>query len=341
MASDGVMLLQGEEVNELLMGQEAAILDAVKRAYQIHACHQTDMPPDGFLRFPGKERERIIAKVAYLGGDFDVAGIKWVSSFPGNLELGLERASAALILNSTETGRPMAMMESSIISARRTGAGAALAARHLCPQERVTSLALVGCGLINFETLRFLLSVYPMIETVHLYDLSAERAQQFCRKARQLAPEVHCEVQATFEAALKTSPIVAMATTAVTPHIDSLTGHQDHAVVLHTSLRDFSPQLIRQGDNVVDDIDKVCSNQTSVHLAAEQAGNHDFIRTTIGDILNGDAPELDETKPFVIYSPFGLGILDIAVAHVTYQLAKEQQVGMSFESFLPKSWLER
>ncbi|WP_089718927.1 2,3-diaminopropionate biosynthesis protein SbnB [Candidatus Entotheonella palauensis] len=341
MAADGVMLLQGDEVDELLMGQETAILEAVKQAYQTHARQQTDMPPDGFLRFPGKERERIIAKVAYLGGDFDVAGIKWVSSFPGNLELGLERASAALILNSTETGRPMAMMESSIISARRTGAGAALAARHLYPQEQVTSVALVGCGLINFETLRFLLTVYPMLETVHLYDLSAERAQQFCRKAQQLAPKVRCEIQATFEAVLKTSPIVAMATTAVTPHIDDLAGHQDHAVVLHTSLRDFSPQLILQGDNIVDDVDKVCSNQTSVHLAEEQVGHRNFIRSTIGDILNGDAPQHDTTKPFVIYSPFGLGILDIAVAHVTYQLAKTQQAGIFLESFLPKSWLER
>ena len=73
----------------------------------------------------------------------------------------------------------------------------------------MTSVALVGCGLINYETLRFLLTIYPMIETVHLYDLSAGRAQQFCRKAQQHAPGVRCEVQATFEAVLKTSPIVA------------------------------------------------------------------------------------------------------------------------------------
>ena len=341
MASDRVMLLQGDEVDRLLMGQEMAILEAVQRAYQTHARHQTDMPPDGFLRFPGKERERIIAKVAYLGGDFDIAGIKWVASFPGNLEQGLERASATLILNSTETGRPLAIMESSIISARRTGAGAALAARQLCPQERVTSVALVGCGLINYETLRFLLTIYPMIETVHLYDLSPERAQQFCRKVQQHTPGVRCEVQAAFEAVLKTSPIVAMATTAVTPHIDSLAGHQDGAVILHTSLRDFSPQLILQADNIVDDVEKVCSNQTSVHLAAQQVGHHDFIRTTIGDILNGDSPQCNEAKPFTIYSPFGLGILDMAVGYVAYQLANEQQVGMTMDSFLPSSWLER
>lgn len=341
MVSDGVMLLQGDEVDQLLMGQEQAILETVQRAYQTHARHQSDMPPDGFLRFPGKERERIIAKVAYLGGDFDIAGIKWVASFPGNLERGLERASATLILNSTDTGHPIAMMESSIISARRTGAGAALAARQLCPLERATSVALVGCGLINFETLRFFLTTYPMLETVHVYDVSAERAQQFCRKVQQYAPGVRCEVQATFAAVVKTSPIVAMATTAVTPHIDALEGHQNHAVVLHTSLRDFAPQLMLQADNVVDDIDKVCSNQTSVHLAAEQVGHHGFIRTTIGDILNGDAPPHDETKPFAIYSPFGLGILDIAVAHFAYQLANEQHVGTAMDAFLPKSWLER
>lgn len=111
--------------------------------------------------------------------------------------------------------------------------------------------------------------------------------------------------------------------------------------MLHVSLRDFTADLILPADNVVDDMDKVCSNNTSVHLAEQHVGNRDFIRTTIGDILNGNAPPRDFSKPFAIYSPFGLGILDLAVADLARCLAQAQHVGTTIEGFLSKSWLER
>ena len=340
-ASDDLLLLKGSDIDHLLRRQEAAILTAVQRAYQIHAKGLTVMPPDGYLHFPGREKERIISKVAYLGGDFDVAGIKWIASFPGNLAKGMERASATLILNSIETGRPFAIMESAIISAKRTGASAALGARELWPHDRLTSVGLIGCGLINFETLRFLLAVYPMSDTVHLYDVSADRAAQFCAKAQPLKDGLRCVLEEDFPAVIARAPVVSLATTAVVPHLTSLARHQEQAVMLHVSLRDFTAELILQADNVVDDVDKVCSNNTSVHLAEQHVGHRDFIRTTIGDLLNDDTPSRDFSKPFSIYSPFGLGILDLAVADLAYRLAQAQHVGTTIEGFLSKSWLER
>ena len=159
---NSLLLLKGFEVDKLLQGQEQAILEAIKMAYQTHAKGLTAMPANSYLTFPNKEKERIIAKPAYLGGDFQASGIKWIASFPDNLSKGLERASASLILNSTETGQPTAIMESSIISAKRTAASAALAAQCMYTEE-VRTVGLVGCGLINYETLRFLLAIYPVI----------------------------------------------------------------------------------------------------------------------------------------------------------------------------------
>lgn len=341
MASDDLLLLKGSDIVHLLHQQETAILKAVQHAYQTHARGLTAMPADSYLRFPGMEKDRIISKVAYLGGGFNTAGIKWIASFPGNVAKGMERASATLILNSIETGRPIALMESSVISAKRTAASAVLGAQQLWPHDHVSSVGLVGCGLINFETLRFLLAVYPMIETVHLYDLNADRAAQFCDRAQSLKAGLGCVLADGLPAVLEHAPILSLATTAVSPHITSLAGHQAQAVLLHISLRDFSAELMLQADNVVDDLDKASSNNTSLHLAEQQVGHRAFIRTTIGDILNGDAPPRDSSKPFAMYSPFGLGILDLAVADLAYQLAQTQDVGTNIEGFLPPSWLER
>src|SRR5439155_2151346 len=128
---------------------------------------------------------RIIALPAYLGGACRIAGVKWVSSFPDNLQLGVDRASAVVILNSSQTGRPEAVLEGSVISAKRTAASAALAAQCLLSGKKVSRVGMIGCGLINFEIARFILAVLPEVDAFILFDQDAARAQQFKKKCQE------------------------------------------------------------------------------------------------------------------------------------------------------------
>ena len=81
-------------------------------------------------------------------------------------------------------------------------------------------------------------------------------------------------------------------------------------------MRDLLPEVILQADNVVDDIEQVCSNNTSLHLTKKQVGDQNFIRCTLGTILNGKIAANNPKKSVSIFSPFGLGILDMAVANL-------------------------
>jgi N-[(2S)-2-amino-2-carboxyethyl]-L-glutamate dehydrogenase len=345
MKYDDILLLKGDLIVSLFQGRELEILQAIKSAYQIHAQGDSSLPHSNFLRFPNHEKDRIIALPAYLGGDADIAGLKWIASFPGNLALGMERASAVLILNSAQTGHAQAILESSVISAKRTAASAALAAQYLRGEESlgtVSTVGLIGTGLINFETVRFLLATHPNITTLSIFDLSQERAEQFKHKCQQLSANLEIIIVSEPQTIFQNSAIIALATTAGKPHIFDLAECRSDSIILHTSLRDLSPEIILSADNIVDDIDHVCRAETSIHLTEKQVGNRDFIRGTIGDIFNGVIPARSIIHPKLqIFSPFGLGILDLALGQLAYKLAIEQQLGTKIESFLPTSWLER
>lgn len=340
MHESDVVILNGDEALSLLAGRELEIVEVVRKAYEAHARGESMLPHSMFLRFPDEERNRIIALPAYLGDGFSVAGIKWIASFPANLKRGMERASAVVILNSTETGRTRAIIEGSAISAKRTAASAALAAQHLHDVE-AAQVGIIGCGLIGFELARFILATLRGVESLLIFDKNVDRAQRFKDKCHELSEKVEVRLAPDAETVLSNCPLTALATTATTPHIQELSQAPPRNTILHISLRDLAPEVILSTDNVVDDIDHVCRAQTSVHLAEQSNGNRDFIRCTLGDILLGRARARSSVHGTTIFSPFGLGILDLAVAHFVFEQALRQGVGTVINSFFPAAWTER
>src|SRR5687767_11111252 len=101
-AAQPVRVLTGDQVRSLLDGREQEIVEAVRSAYLAHGRGQSSLPHSSFLRFPAEPSNRIIALPAYLAAQ-RTAGIKWISSFPGNTDRGIERASALIALNCVET----------------------------------------------------------------------------------------------------------------------------------------------------------------------------------------------------------------------------------------------
>jgi 2,3-diaminopropionate biosynthesis protein SbnB len=334
MDSNDVLILRGGEVEDLLAGREAEIMDAVGRAYVAHRRGQSSLPHSTFLRFPEDDLNRIIALPAYLGDGFGVAGMKWIASFPGNVKKGFARASAVLILNSATTGLPEAILESSLISARRTAASAALAAQLLRKGKETGSAGLIGTGVINFETARFLSKAIPGLRRFALFDLDRERAGSFAGRLREMLGGLSVDVVDNPSELFRTCPVVAFATTAVKPHVSDLSDCLPGATILHTSLRDLTADVILAADNVVDDADHVSRASTSIHLAEQQTGNRDFIRCTIADLVTGEAPAKKSEDQITVVSPFGLGVLDLAVGQLARDRALESGKGTIIEGFL-------
>lgn len=332
----GVVILRAHEIDALLAGREGELIDVVCRAYVAHRQGRTSLPHSTFLRFPEAAANRIIALPAFLGDGFEVAGVKWIASFPGNVQRGMARASAVLILNSCSTGRPEAILESSLISAKRTAASAAAAARALTGGARPRRVGLIGTGVINFEVARFLRAALPGADRFLVFDLDRQRAEAFAASLGRTFAGAEVELADAASTVLAECELVSFATTAARPHVADLSACPPGAVVLHVSLRDLSPQAILASDNVVDDADHVCRAETSVHLAEQLTGSRGFIRCTLADILAGAAPPRDQAGRTAVFSPFGLGILDLAVGKVAFDLALSQGQGSVIDAFLPE-----
>src|SRR5262245_57433113 len=173
-------IINGRTVSDIIRGHRDECMEVVRCAYLAHAEGRSVNPDSYFLRFPDKPDCRIIALPAYLGDGFDVAGLKWIASYPGNVQRGFPRASAVLVLNRYDTGYPFAILESSIISAARTAASATLAAYWLGGRSRqARSLGIVGTGLIARHIYEFLIGTGWAIDEVRLYDRLPAESEKF------------------------------------------------------------------------------------------------------------------------------------------------------------------
>src|SRR5664279_5183491 len=310
-------VISGGQVQRALQGRERQVVDLVEATYRMHGAGDSVNPPSYFLRFPDRPNSRIIALPASIGGQVRVDGLKWISSFPDNVASGIPRASAVLILNDHDTGYPFAVLESSIISATRTAASAAAAADRLSRgRRRPTTVGFFGVGLIARYIHTFLARTGWSFDEIGVHDLSADNAAGFRGYLEQSGGGDHITVYDNAEELIRSSDLVVVATVAAEPHVTDTSWFDHHPVVLHVSLRDLAPEILLTATNIVDDIEHCQKANTSTHLAELSTGNRDFLDGTLNDVIAGRVTvPADRT---VVFSPFGLGVLDLAVGKLVY-----------------------
>ncbi len=310
-------VISGAQVQQALQGSEKQIVELIEATYRVHGSGDSVNPPSYFLRFPDRPTSRIIALPASIGGQVRVDGLKWISSFPDNVAAGIPRASAVLILNDHDTGYPFAVLESSIISATRTAASAALAADWLSRgRGRPTRVGFIGTGLINRYVHTFLAGTGWSFDEIGLFDLSADSAAGFHGYLDRAGSGGRVTVHGSAEDLIRASDLVVFATVAGTPHVHDPSWFAHNPLVLHVSLRDLSPEIILGSANILDDVEHCLKADTSPHLAEQLTGNRDFDAGTLDDVMCGRVG-LPTDRP-VVFSPFGLGVLDLAVGKHVY-----------------------
>ncbi|GAA3432595.1 2,3-diaminopropionate biosynthesis protein SbnB [Kutzneria kofuensis] len=311
-------VISGAQVQRVLTGREDQVVEVIDDAYRLHCFGGgTENPRSCSLRLPDRPASRIMALPASIGGHVGVDGVQWISSFPGNVAAGRPRASAVLILNDHDTGYPFACMEGSIISATRTAALAALAAEWLgCARPRPTRIGFFGAGLMARYVHTYLVGTGWSFDETGVYDLAADSVAGFRGYLERSGAAGRIAGYDSAERLIRASDVVVFATVATRPHVGDLSWFGHNPLVLHMSLRDLAPEVVLASVNIVDDVEHSLTGNTSMALAERLAGNRDFLCGTLDDVMDGRVM-LPVDRPLV-FSPFGLGVLDVALGKYVY-----------------------
>ncbi|MCW8060198.1 2,3-diaminopropionate biosynthesis protein SbnB [Agrobacterium tumefaciens] len=331
-------VVKASTVASVLKSNTQIVYGLVKESYMAFGDERAENPNSLFLTFNKLDEHspnRIIALPAYVNAASGLGGgIKWISSFPKNIERGLPRASAVLVLNDLSTGFPYACLEGAHISAARTAASAVLGAEVLCNGDRsARTVGFVGTGVIAQSILDCFLSLDWSFDEVHLYDLDADRTRMF-----QAANDDRLDnilISISIDELIKKCDLIVFATTASSPHVTDASLFRHNPRVLHISLRDLSPAIILESHNVVDDAEHCLKARTSIHLASEVADPGHFIAANIYNCFDGAGALIHQAprdRP-AVFSPFGMGILDIALAMFICRNAVESGEAVTVPGF--------
>lgn len=299
-----------------------------------------EMPTDGPDR-------RFMAMPAYLGGKFDMAGMKWYGSNVDNKNKGLPRSILMLTLNNKDTGAPVAYMSANILSAYRTGAVPGVGFKYFA-KENAETIGIVGPGVMSKTALAAAIAVRPSLKNVKVKGRGAASLQKFIHDVKTEYPQLNIWAVDSIEEAVRDSDIVSVSTSSSTgnPELYPYIAEEwikPGAVIESTAALRFDDEfIINRARTVTDNImlyeaweEEMKPNAYNTipipavrveDLIAEGKMSSDQI-DDLGDVLLGNIPVHRKEDEIVIYSVGGMPTEDVAWGTIVYRNALKKGIG--------------
>ena len=312
-----VLWLTEDDVKSILTMDEA--IGAVKGAFYDHAMAKTQMPAKSYLYFPQYDGD-LRTMPAYLEG-LDVAGVKIVNVHAKNPGIGLPTVMALLTLISPKNGAPLAIMGATYLTAMRTGAAGAVAARLLARKDSHI-VGMIGAG-VQAKTQLLGLSRQFEIDAVRIFDASLSQSQSL---------ETECRVFLDCEYLIAEGPsdacqcdILVTTTPSRTPVVRKdwvLPGTHINAIGADArGKQEIESTLTKCAKVIVDDlVQAVHSGEVNVPISEGVLLPED-IHAQLGSVLAGKKSGRENDQEITIFDSTGLAILDVATGYSVYEKA--------------------
>lgn len=285
-------------------------------------------PLKPYLRFRD-QANRIIAMPAFVGGNIDMSGIKWIASFPNNSSLGLPRAHNTIILNKSTTGEPLAFIHSGLLNGLRTAAvsGVMLSQYMAIRQPEELRISIMGWGPVGRLHLDMCIALFgKRIKRVSVYDLKGVDPSTIPAAVQGIT-----DITSDWRSGYRSANVIATCTVSSQRYIDEVPPRG--ALLLNISLRDYKPESVAKVKAIiVDDWREVCRENTDIEQLNLQYDLQESDVLTLADVIlrNGLADIAAEES--VYFNPMGLGVFDIALAGYYWKEALHLNKGIRLES---------
>ncbi|MCF8105259.1 MAG: hypothetical protein K9K64_07245 [Desulfohalobiaceae bacterium] len=314
-----LLYLSREDVEVTGVGM-AEIIEALDETFKEKGRGRCEMPPKPGIH-PGRD-SFLHAMPAYVP-HLQAAGIKWVSGNPHNQDKGLPYISGLLILNDPETGIPLAVMDATWITGKRTGAASAVAARYLARKDS-RSLGIIACGVQGRSHLEAFACLFDL-KKVRAYDRSKEAARKYAREMyRSLKLEVEV-VDSPGEAVRDMDMVVTSGPILKDPSPTIEAGWL--APGGFASPVDFDSYWTGPA---LGEMDKLATDDTEQMEYYRRMG---YFRKTprayadLGEIAAGKKPGRENDRERIISLNLGLALSDMATAGLIYKKARDMGIG--------------
>jgi ornithine cyclodeaminase len=272
---------------------------------------------------------RINAMPGFIGGEYNVLGIKWIGSGPSNLKIGLPRASVTVVLNDADTKLPIAIADGTTVSAKRTGAVGGIAIKYLAKNNAKTML-ICGAGAQGRTQLEAALVECPTLNKVYIYDLYFDRSEQFAKEMNEKHGIEVIPVKNIKDAA-EDSDIIVTVTLATEPFIE-YEWLKKGALVMNMADYEVSYDCVSKADLIVCDTWEGIKHRmisTVALMYKEGIIKDEDIDAELGEIINKKKSGRENDDQIIYFNAVGMGIEDITVVAHAYRLAKEKGLGVN------------
>ena len=310
-------------------------IEDVKAAYMLDKSGDVINPGKCVLRWGQTvEDENVLGRInampGYVGGKYNMAGIKWIGSGPMNYKKGLPRASVTIVLNDPETKLPVCIADGTAISTIRTGASGGVAIELLAKSD-AGIMTICGAGAQAHTQLEAAVIARPSIRLVYVYDISIQNAERFVSVNRPKYPNIEFIITSDVEKAVKESDIIDCVTLATEPFIKGA-WLKKGALVMNMSDYEADYECVRRADKVVVDFWESIKHRmisTVALMWKDGLFKDEEIHAELSDILLGTKAPRENDDEIIYFNAVGAGILDIAVATRCYRAALEEGKGVS------------
>jgi ornithine cyclodeaminase len=319
-----------------------AAMEAVGDAFALYELGKCRQPFKVVLRDGDdaacEQNGRFNGLFASIGSPPHAMGVKWIGSFPHNRDAGLPRASALLILNSPQTGFPIAVMDGTLISAVRTGAVTALGAKFLAPRA-AHKVGVVGAGVQARTQILGLMTALPQLQEIAVYNRTRAHAEALAQECieRWNAPVV---VVDSIARAFNDADVALTITTALKPLICG-SDIKPGALTIQLAGHECEFDVIAQCSKIVVDDWEVLKHRGIISPAVMQAqGKLDDgdIYATLGQLILGHKVGRENDGERIHFAHMGMGISDVALGFSVYQRALKQSIGQRLALWSKPLW---